>query len=374
MTETPLSTGITVAIKKDAINTLIQSLQRRGYQTVGPVLQDEVICYRSINGLVDLPFGIVTEQEKGSFRLKRDQHKRYFSHTPGADSWKKYLFPPISQLFEAHRENGDWRETITQEKPPKYAFIGVRPCELAAIDIQDRVFIREDFTDPIYLARRANILTIVVNCDRPSRTCFCTSMGTGPKAHSGFDLSLTELDEVFLVEIGSDAGRAVMDEVDQEPASAYWLQIAEKEMQAAEAAIVRQIQDTPGVPDRLMNNLEHPHWREVGKRCLSCTSCTQVCPTCFCWDVIDQTNFSGDHTRRVRLWDSCFNPAYTAVAGGNPRPTTTARYRQWLIHKMATWHQQFGSSGCVGCGRCITWCPAEIDITEEVNSFLEVPA
>jgi ferredoxin len=374
MVDTPLSTGTTVAIKKEALNPLIQSLQGRGYQTVGPVVQDEVICYQPINGLEDLPLGIVTDQEKGSFRLKRDQHNRYFSHTPGADSWKKYLFPPISQLFEAHRENGGWRKTVSTEQPPKYAFIGVRPCELASISIQDQVFIRVDFTDPIYLTRRTNVLTIAVNCDRPSRTCFCTSMGTGPKAESGFDLSLTELDEVFLVEVGSDAGRTLIDDLEHEPASAYLLQTANNEIQTAEDSIVRQVHDLPGVPERLMNNLEHPHWQEVGARCLSCTSCTQVCPTCFCWDVEDQTDFSGNHTQRVRLWDSCFNPAYSAVVGGNPRQTTAARYRQWLIHKMATWHQQFGSSGCVGCGRCITWCPAEIDITEEVNSFQEVIA
>jgi sulfhydrogenase subunit beta (sulfur reductase) len=131
----------------------------------------------------------------------------------------------------------------------------------------------------------------------------------------------------------------------------------------------RVLPDVASVPTLLLSNLDHPEWKDVGARCLSCTSCTLACPTCFCWDVEDATDLSGNATQRTRVWDSCFNPGFSSVAGGNIRPNATVRYRQWLTHKMGSWVQQFGVSGCVGCGRCITWCPAGIDITEEIKAI-----
>ena len=199
-------------------------------------------------------------------------------------------------------------------------------------------------------------------------------MGSGPNATNGFDLSFTELDEIFLVEIGSDAGLALIELCEWELASAYYLQVAEEELARAKQAIKRSIEDPESVPEMLLENLNHPHWDDVGRRCLSCTNCTIVCPTCFCWDVEDKTNLAGDQTQRTRVWDSCFNPSYSAQAGGNTRPTTRSRYRQWLSHKMGSWVKQFGESGCVGCGRCIVWCPAKIDITEEIKALQEVRA
>ena len=369
-----LNVGAKVAIKKPQLNLLISSLQGSGYQTVGPRVRDNAITYASINALEDLPQGYVSEQEPGFYRLTRAKHERYFDAAPGPDSWKKFLFPPRSQLFEAHRENGRWRTNLPNEAPPKYVFIGVRPCELAAIGVQDRVFMRDDFVDPIYKSRRENVLIIAVSCTHPNSTCFCTSMGTGPKATSGFDLSFTELEDAFLVEVGSEAGSSALQPLELERTIAYRLQLAETELEKAERSIQRRIEHTTMLPDMLLGNLDHPLWDQVGARCLSCTNCTQVCPTCFCWDVEDLTDLSGNQTRRERVWDSCFNPSYSALAGGNTRPTTKSRYRQWLTHKLGSWVVQFGESGCVGCGRCITWCPAKIDITDEVHKFQEAAA
>jgi len=374
MKEITLKIGAKVTIRKSEINHLISALGESGYETIGPKVRDQAIAYAPINNLDDLPQGYTNEQERGYYRINRDNHKRYFDITPGADSWKKFLFPPRTLLFEASRENGRWKETIPPYQQTKYAFFGVRPCELSAIDVQDKVFIRDDFTDPIYKSLRENILILVVNCLHPSRTCFCTSMGTGPKATNGFDLSLIELDDVFLIEIGSDAGLAFVQLIEWELASAFYLQAAEQELAKAIQSISRSIRDPQTVPEMLLENLDHPNWDEVGKRCLSCTNCTQVCPTCFCWDVEDSTNLSGNQTKRTRVWDSCFNLSYSAQAGGNTRPTTKSRYRQWLSHKMGGWVKQFGESGCVGCGRCITWCPAKIDITEEIKTFQEAIA
>jgi ferredoxin len=132
---------------------------------------------------------------------------------------------------------------------------------------------------------------------------------------------------------------------------------------------IRHKLDTADLPELILNNLDHPYWNEIGKRCLSCANCTQVCPTCFCWDTMDEMSLDGNTTKRTRVWDSCFNPGYSHQAGGNTRPTIYSRYRQWLSHKLGTWKQQYGTLGCVGCGRCITWCPAEIDITEEIATL-----
>jgi ferredoxin len=374
MTEMNLTIGSKVSIQKSELNHLITLLRDFGYETIGPKIHNQAISYAVVEQLEDLPQGYSSEQERGYYRLHKGNHNRYFGAAPGSDSWKKFLFPPRSTLFSAERENGGWNETINREENKKFAFMGVRPCDLSAINIQDRVFIREDYVDPIYSTRRAKALIIVVYCLHPSSTCFCTSMGSGPQATSGFDLSLTELEDVFLVEIGSDAGIALVQQIEWAPASANYLQIASKKMEKSMQAVTRKIDDPQSVPEMLLANLDHPHWDEVGSRCLSCTNCTLACPTCFCWEVEDSTNLAGNRTQRTRAWDSCFNLSYAAQAGGNIRPTTRSRYRQWLTHKMGTWVEQFGESGCVGCGRCIVWCPAKIDITEEVNSLREVTA
>jgi Fe-S-cluster-containing hydrogenase component 2 len=132
--------------------------------------------------------------------------------------------------------------------------------------------------------------------------------------------------------------------------------------------------DTVGIKELLYSNYEHPRWDQVAARCLSCANCTMVCPTCFCTTVEDVTDLSGEHAERWRKWDSCFTANFSYIHGGNIRATVKSRYRQWMTHKLATWIDQFGESGCVGCGRCITWCPVAIDLTEEVRAIRESEA
>ena len=133
---------------------------------------------------------------------------------------------------------------------------------------------------------------------------------------------------------------------------------------------VRNI-DTTGIKELLYQNFEHPRWDNVAGRCLTCANCTMVCPTCFCTTVEDVTDVTGDHAERWRRWDSCFTQSFSYIHGGSVRTSAKSRYRQWMTHKLASWIDQFGSSGCVGCGRCITWCPVGIDITEEVRAIRE---
>jgi len=362
--------GSTVALPKAGLEKLLANLQKMGYQIFGPQVEDNGIVYKSLNSVSDLPRGYVTEQDAGVFRLTYSGHRRYFDATHGAQSWKQFFFPSFAELARLSRdEKGRWQVDETEIDLAPIALFGVSPCDLAAIQVQDRIFLREDWKDPIYWGRRQSAFILAVNCLHPCGTCFCASMGTGPKANPGYDLCLTELDDVFLVDIGSESGRMVMEGLSVLPTSAFWLQAAQKGLEDATMNMGRSVPDQQELPELLLNNLEARRWDDVAGRCMSCTNCTQVCPTCFCWDARDSISLSGDTARRERAWDSCFNPDYNYIVGGNMRPTTRSRYRQWLTHKFASWYPQFGTSGCTGCGRCITWCPARIDVTEEIRAI-----
>ncbi|MBI2759471.1 MAG: 4Fe-4S dicluster domain-containing protein [Chloroflexi bacterium] len=358
--------GSTIAIQKPVFNTLLARLREAGYQTIGPCIKNDTLVYDSIESINELPYGYISEQNAGRFRLIQAGHKNYFDVIPGAQSWKQFLFPPRVDLFALHKNDKGW-ETITPPlDAPAYAFIGVRACELAAIQIQDRIFMRDDFNDPIYRNRRKRAFILSVDCSNPAGTCFCVSMGTGPRVKGGFDLNLTELDDVFLLTIGSELALGLVSDLPFEDASAFMLSTAERIMDNAAKKMGRSL-DISDLPELILKNLDDPYWQEIGSRCLSCANCTQVCPTCFCWDALDHMSLNGLETSRERVWDSCFNPGYSYQAGGNTRPTISSRYRQWLSHKLGTWEQQNGTLGCVGCGRCITWCPAEIDLTKEIS-------
>jgi ferredoxin len=233
------------------------------------------------------------------------------------------------------------------------------------------VFLDGPEPDPCYAARRSAAFVIAVNCTAPGGTCFCVSMGTGPRANAGFDLSLTELtdgDHRFLVEVGSADGDAVLAEIARAEASAADVDGAEALVADAASRMGRSM-DAIGLRELLAASYEHPRWDEVAERCLTCANCTLVCPTCFCATVEDVTDLTGDHTERWRRWDSCFTADFSYIHGGSVRASGRSRYRQWLTHKLGTWHDQFGESGCVGCGRCITWCPVGIDLTEEIAAL-----
>jgi ferredoxin len=360
--------GSTVAIQKPVFNTLLEKLTKLGYEVIGPRVENETLVYAPIQNLDDLPRGYVTEQEAGTFRLVYTGHVRYFDVIPGAQSWKQFLFPSRSDLFTLRKAGGAWQMESPKPSAPAYAFIGVRGCELAAIQIQDTAFLRTDFSDPIYRVAREKAFILAVNCLHPAGTCFCASMNTGPHVTGSADLILTELEDVFLLHIGSELGNEILADLPFESASAFLLTAANRGLERAALQMGRSL-DTSDLPDLILNNLDHAHWREVGERCLSCTNCTQVCPTCFCWDATDTLSLDGNETQRERVWDSCFNPGYSYQAGGNTRPTIHSRYRQWLSHKLGSWKAQYGTLGCTGCGRCITWCPAAIDITAEVAAL-----
>lgn len=357
-----------VAVPKASLQQVFDNLRADGFSLIGPTLRDGSIVLEEIDGMDDLPLGWVDEQSPGHFRLSKERENQYFGCTVGPHSWKQYLHPPRLSLFSVERTDGSWVFRTSKGSPPRYAFIGVRGCDLAAISIQDHVLVGSEFRDPHYAARREQVFILAANCGRATSSCFCTSMKTGPKVTSGFDLALTELPDIFVIEIGSEAGSEMMRGVPWEAATAFDLSRASRVTQHAEKQITRRM-DTDDLPDVLYDNLEHPYWDEIATRCLSCANCTMVCPTCFCTTIEDTTNLGRTGSERIRVADSCYNRDFSHVHGGNIRPTIMSRYRQWLTHKLASWVDQFGTSGCVGCGRCITWCPVGIEITEEVNSI-----
>jgi ferredoxin len=351
---------------------LLDALRSAGYRIVGPRVRDGAIVYDEIARVEDLPEGWTDEQEAGRYRLVRRADRALFGYVVGPHSWKKYLHPPAQRLWRAAREGGRISFRPEPADTPQYAFLGVRACELAAITIQDRVLTGGAFADRGYAARRERAFIVAVNCVEAGGTCFCVSMRTGPRAATGFDLALTELvgenEHAFLVEAGSERGRAILAGLPLRPASEGEVAQARRGIESAAAQMGRHL-DTAGLAERLAHSHEHPRWDEVAQRCLACANCTMVCPTCFCTTVEDRTDLGGSHAERWRRWDSCFTLDFSYVHGGAVRASGKSRYRQWMMHKLSTWHEQFGSSGCVGCGRCITWCPVGIDITEEARAI-----
>ncbi len=354
-------------IGREDFGRLLDALNDRGYESVGPTLRDQTIVYDRIGTLDDLPIGWTDTQEAGTYKLERRDDDALFGYVVGPHSFKKYLFPPRRNLFTIEKTSEGLRLVDPGEPTPRFAFIGMRPCELAAMEIQDTVFGAGPFTDPEYLKRREEVFVVTVNCVVTGGTCFCVSMGTGPRARRGFDLAITELlDESghnFLIEAGSPRGEDVLADLPQRPAVDDDLAAADRLLQVAAASMGRLL-ETTGIKELLQTNPEHPRWERVGDQCLTCTNCTMVCPTCFCATVEDAQSLDGSTATRIRSWDSCFTNEFSYIHGGSLRTSAAARYRQWMTHKLASWIDQFGLSGCVGCGRCITWCPVGIDITK----------
>jgi sulfhydrogenase subunit beta (sulfur reductase) len=372
MTQPPADRKGQLVMARGQLDQLLEAISRRGFRLIGPTARDGAIVYDEISSSADLPAGWTDEQDGGTYRLRRRDDDALFGYNVGPQSWKRHLFPPSSLLSRVRGDDGMSFAAADSQDAGPLAFIGVRSCELHAIAVQDRVFLGGRHADPVYAGRREGAFIVAVNCGQAGGTCFCVSMQTGPRAESGFDLALTEfLDggrHEFLVEIGTARGAEVMSEVACRAAQAPDVRTAEQILQRTAASMGRQM-DTSGIKELLYANFEHPRWEEVAGRCLACGNCTMACPTCFCFSVENVSDLAGTQAEQHRSWDSCFTMDHSYLHGGAVRVSNRSRYRQWMTHKLATWIDQFGTSGCVGCGRCITWCPVGIDITEEVAAI-----
>ncbi|HEV2350123.1 MAG TPA: 4Fe-4S dicluster domain-containing protein [Terriglobia bacterium] len=372
MPKEPAPLNVSFVLELTGFEQLLQSLRRRGYRIIGPRARDGAIVYDELTTASDLPIGWTDEQEGGTYRLKKRNDQTLFGFSVGPHSWKQFFHPPAVRLWQVTRDANGFKFQPETLPGPKLALLGVRSCELHAIAIQDKVFLNGVHVDSAYRARRENAFLIAVNCGQAGGTCFCVSMNTGPKATAGYDLVLTEVCEAgrhyFLIEAGSRSGAQVLGEAPCRPARPEENQAASRVVENTARQMGRRM-DTVDLKDLLYRNYENPRWDEVASRCLTCANCTMVCPTCFCTTVEDVTDLKGEVAERWQKWDSCFTTDFSYIHGGSVRTSAKSRYRQWMTHKLATWIDQFGTSGCVGCGRCITWCPVAIDITEEVRAL-----
>jgi ferredoxin len=346
------------------LRQLVSTLIDRGYRVVGPTVSDNAIILAELTSADELPQGWGVDVGPGHYRLRQRDDDALFGHSAGPQSWKQFLHPARQKLWSSDGEE--------PEQSPRYAFIGVRACDLAAIAILDGVLGKGTHPDRGFAGRLAQIFVVAVNCTEPGGLCFCASMGTGPEVGPGYDLALTERIDAngrrYVVDVGSDGGADVLAELPHRDADPAELDSARGDVADAATKMGRQM-PTGDLRDLLIASRESPHWEEVANRCLTCGNCTMACPTCFCTSVEDVTDLTGQHAERWMEWASCFEFDFTFVHEGSVRQSGASRYRHWITHKLGTWHDQFDTSGCVGCGRCIAWCPTGIDITEEMNTL-----
>ena len=356
----------------DGLDRLVAVLIGEGYRVIGPTVRDSAIVLDELDSAARLPAGLGVETGPGYYRLQRRQDDAVFAHSAGPGSWKQFLHPPRRHLWSAGPD-GEFRPVPPGS--PRYAFLGVRGCDLAATGILGRVLGGGPQRDGAFERIRQSLFIIAANCTEPGGVCFCASMGTGPAAGPGYDLALTErIDDSghwFIAETGTPEGARVLAEVPHRSAAAAEVQSAQAEVSAAAQRMGREM-PLADLPALIRDSRESPHWADVASRCLACANCTMVCPTCFCTTTEDVSDLTGDHAERWQRWASCFELDFSYIHGGSVRQSGASRYRQWFSHKLGTWHDQFGSSGCVGCGRCIAWCPVGIDITAEASRLVEL--
>ena len=356
------------AAAKGSLNGLILNLQRQGFTVVGPSLAEGVVRLKELKGAGDLASGVVDIQGPGSYVLGGESAS-VFASVNGPDSPKMYLHPGEVELSRLVDKGSGVEPVSVFRSDKKYAFFGIRPCDLRGVEVMDRTMLMPGFEDPIYSALRHDSIFIVANCTRAGENCFCASMGTGPAAESGYDVALTELPQKLLYDI-PERSMGLFQGIELRLATEEELHEGEEMVRRTRERMGRTI-SAKDPARRMYAALDSRVWEKAAERCLACANCTMVCPTCFCNTIVDRTDLRDASVSRVRVWDSCLSKDFVYSAGGNPRQDRISRYRQFVMHKFAYWPDEFGTYGCVGCGRCITWCPVGIDITDTVNGVLK---
>lgn len=271
----------------------------------------------------------------------------------------KALFLPQSEvMFRVDKDQFD----STEDEVEQRVILGIRPCDVRALQLLDTVFMTQDIPDPYWVKKREQTTVVALGCDDPCETCFCTTVGTGPFDERGANVLLTKVDESYVAKTLNKKGRALVDSL---PDASSKQKKAAQAVHAAAADKMQKPFDPTGIRDKLYNLFGSKYWQEVQQSCLGCGVCTFLCPTCYCFDIVDETQ----RAERVRNWDTCMFRIYTQEASGhNPRPSKTERTRQRIMHKYAYWLDLVSEIGCTGCGRCVRYCPVDLDIRHIIQS------
>lgn len=354
------------------LDDLFTWLRKQGYKCIGPQLQNGAIVFDELQDAKQLPWGVRDIQQPGQYRIEKTDQQEAFAWANGPQAIKPLLFKPKESLWRVEKDKQGklFFKPVDPEIEP-IALIGARSCDLAGMAVQDKTFIQDSYQDQRYQKQREKLLIIAVNCSYSGGNCFCVSTNTGPKAAAGFDLALTEIQQGFVVEVGSENGKEIIKALNCEMATEDAIYHAQNNLERASQMQSKKMPKNNGreLRDILMNNLDHERWDDVASRCLSCGNCTLVCPTCFCHHETETVAIEGTDSVHQREWDSCFSTGHSYANHKTIRDDTKSQYKQWLTHKLGTWWDQFDTSGCIGCGRCITWCPVGIDITEEMSAI-----
>ena len=315
---------------------------RREFLVSGPVTEAGNTSFRDISAADELDFSYVSTMLP-----------------PG----KLYLYEPLQNMFSISL-NGEGKISEVRPDPAIRVLVGVHACDTHAILYLDKTFLGA-FRDPYYEARRRNTLIISLNCNSVGPNCFCSSMGTGPflGVENGYDMLITGIEDDFLAEVRTERMIRLFSFPEARKAGPGDFRKKEEKEQDLRAKFRKEIR-IENLSGLLIGNPDHPVWRRTAQDlCLSCSNCVMVCPTCFCYDVVDEISMDMKSVRRFRQWDACQDAKFAEVHGGNFRSRRSARLRQFVTHKLDQTHQ-YGVFGTVGCGRCITWCPTGIDLTE----------
>ena len=288
---------------------------------------------------------------------------------------KEVFFPQSEVMFCFQKVGKKNRVSVSEEVKKGRVILGARPCDVAAISMIEAVYCGIEYTDVYFKNKREATTIIGMACDRPLSTCFCTSVGGGPFAREGSDVLLIDIGDAYLSEFLTEKGKRLGQIEFFKEASARDLALAEAtEREASKSLEPRPGHALPidGIEQRLDRLMESPFWSRIHEKCIGCNTCTFLCPTCHCFDIADEA--SGGKGQRVRNWDSCLSTLYSLeTSGHNPRPSGRERTRQRIMHKLNYFPKLFGKIACVGCGRCILYCPVNFDIRQTIEEIQKEP-